>query len=833
MQALKAALQHSKAGSEISVIFREGVYELNAPITLQASDFKSETKLNMMAYQNEEVVISGAKRLKGFKLKENGHWQLTLPKYDGKAWAFDQLFISGHRSTRAKEPDTGFFYMHDVQEKILPKAKGRSYSALQRVRCSTADLEPLQKLPDADIKQVVMTVYHKWDVTKRRLHELNEDNFIVAGRGMKAWNGWHSGQRYILENYAGALDEPGEWFLDANGKLTYIPLPGQTIETTEVMAPFNENFIRLKGSKEKKLKDLHFKGLKFRYSNHRLAVGGFEANQAASVIGAAVELEHAKDVTFQNCELGHLGKYALWIRKGCENVKVQHCYLHDLGAGGVKIGESRIESNPLDQCRDHTIDNNIIVDGGHNYACAVGVWVGQSGYNKITHNEIASFYYTGVSLGWSWHYGMNPAVHNHVLYNHIHHLGYGLLSDMGGVYTLGHSPGTKVNHNRIHDVYAYTYGGWGLYTDQGSSYIEMRNNLVYHTKSGGFHQHYGKENTIANNIFANNFLQQLQFTRVEEHTSLYFNNNIVFYKNPPLFASRWALGKLESHDNLYWHESDQPEISSEQLKKLQREGKELGSQVLNPGFVNPDQMNFSFRDPKHLREQGFEVFNPDKAGVYGDQAWVQKAAQLDLIDFRQLKSSSPPPFPIIYDFEFSNVGSSPKGLSKDVEKLPQSIAISHHPKRPGGQVLKITDSDKLERTSNPHFSYQKKYEKGIGQIEFELCISKDSQIVIEGREYEHSNYKTGPMIRIHNQQLQLPAQTPLTLKVDEFYKFKISLRDKSWNLILELNDQVVAQKDKLTYSHKDYAACVWIGFMSNLRKESVYYIDNIKIYAAD
>jgi hypothetical protein len=600
----------------IELVFADGVHRLTAPLLLTPQDSgKEKGPLRLVAAEGARPVISGGRVIGGWQVDNAGVWHA---KVEGPA--FEQLWVNGRRAVRSREPDTGFFRMKAVAEE---KVDG---GARQSVTLEGEALKRVRELKGEALAKVQVLAYHKWDNTRRFIESVSETGFVTRGQAMKPWNPWDPKSGLVLENLEMGFDEPSEWFLAPGGVLHYRPLPGEVPASSEVVAPVAAQFLKIEGRPDAKVKHIEIRGLAFRHAGWICPPGGFEPSQAAAPIEAVVQADHAEGIVIADCEIGHTGLYGVWFRDGCRGCRVEKSLLHDLGAGGVRFGAMAMKrdtgGNSLEDC--------ILRDGGKVFPCAVGVWIGHSGDNIVSHNSISHFPYTGVSVGWRWGYEESEAKRNRIEANHIHHIGNGLLSDMGGIYTLGPSEGTVLRGNRIHDIVSYDYGGWGLYNDEGSTGILMENNLVYRTTTGGYHQHYGKENIIRNNIFAFARDHQLQFTRPEDHLSFRFTGNIVLWDKGRLWSGGGqGNGKFEIDRNLYWT-ADPGGVNSfgRPLAKWREAGHDRNSVVADPGFVDPANGDFRFKDPAVAAKIGFTPFDFAAAGVRGDAAWKAKSAEV-------------------------------------------------------------------------------------------------------------------------------------------------------------------------------------------------------------
>jgi len=648
--ALRGLRATGAAKGPMRVQVRGGAYVQHAALVLAPEDSgTAEGPVFFEAYPGETPVFSGGRRVTGWQEKD-GLWVADIPAVAAGTWYFTALWVNGARCEPARTHNEGYFYTQGKAPPLKdPDSGEETPRAKTAFQYAPGDLESWDNLGDA-----IVVTFHSWATSLTRIASLEEENHIVNFTGPARWDymQWRPNQRYYVAHVFEALDAPGEWYLNrTTGKLYYHPIEGQDIETAEVIAPVATQFVVLNGvpAEGKFVEHVHFNGLTFQYSEFPIAPEGHSDAQAAFAVPAAIEATGARRCSVENSTIAHVGTYAIWLRAGCQDNRIVRNHCHDLGAGGVRIGEGGSPASDNEAVERNLIDNNWIHDGGNIFRSAVGVWIGRSSHNTVSHNEISDLFYTGVSVGWSWGYAASSAHHNIIEYNHIHHLGFGELSDMGGIYTLGIAPGTVLRYNLIHDVQSFLYGGWGIYPDEGSSELLIENNLVYHTKTGGFHQHYGKENLVRNNVFAFSWNGQVIRSREEEHISFFFERNIVYFNNGQLLGSTWKNGNFKLDYNCYWDTSD-PEIefAGRSLDEWRAKGFDVHSIVADPLFEDAEHLDFRLKPESPALALGFRPFDISTAGLHGDAAWVDAPKQIP-------REPSPlpqvqPPEPIADDF---------------------------------------------------------------------------------------------------------------------------------------------------------------------------------------
>ncbi|WP_154856570.1 right-handed parallel beta-helix repeat-containing protein [Cyclobacterium xiamenense] len=626
-----------------------GDYYLTAPLELSAADAAPIVFEGM----GDPVNLYGGVAVSSWEKVSNRLWRAAVPPPYAGNFPVEQLFVNGKRAIRARMPNTGFFQVMGVEQTVLEQGQGRLPEfAIQKLRLNPEDLALLNIENPEHIQQAVISLYHKWDVTRKFIDHFDADSSLVyiRGKGMQPWNRLDDLTNYKIENVPAALDAPGEWLWKEDGYLYYIPREGEALESIAAYVPVTDKFITISGDPSNPVSNKAFKNIRFKVAGYHMPRQGHDPLQAAATVDASITVDYADNILFDNCEVAHTGLYGVWFRRQCTNSRIRHSYLHDLGAGGVKIGDFLYHREDADVSANNLVHNSIIRDGGHLFPSAVGVIIFHSRDNEISHNEIADFRYSGVSVGWMWGYAASgvvtqipdkngnpewtegpfksPATGNEIAYNHIHHLGWGELSDMGGVYVLSEAIGTQVHHNVIHHVYSATYGGWGLYTDEGASQVRMENNLVYACKNSGFHQHYGKENRIRNNIFASNLKGQLQFTRVEAHLSFEFSHNIVYTHTGEMLLGDWKEANVKMGNNCYWDtRTAEPLFQNMSFSDWENQ-KDQNSLLADPGFVDAENHDYRLKSPSIARKIGFKPFDYSKAGVYGSDEW-KKLASLD------------------------------------------------------------------------------------------------------------------------------------------------------------------------------------------------------------
>ncbi len=210
-----------------------------------------------------------------------------------------------------------------------------------------------------------------------------------------------------------------------------------------------------------------------------------------------------------------------------------------------------------------------------------------------------------------------------------------MTSDLGFVHlAVSLQPGNVVSNNIFHDLAAdpsvVGYGGWGIYLDQGSSFVTVDYNLVYNTSHEGFQyngsaQGHGTWSNpgnapltqVAYNVFA--FGAQASIHRNEDDGALDFDfeHNVVYWdtnsskpvspQNQTWNCSAGAMTQCYLFASNHYYAASDPNAQSwvfigasttyaSPFSAWTSAGEDVGSSfTVDPGFVDAANHNFAFK----------------------------------------------------------------------------------------------------------------------------------------------------------------------------------------------------------------------------------------------
>ena len=509
----------------ITIYMEGGTYAFHEPVFIRPEDSGTkESPTVIRSVGDEKVILSGGISINGWK-KQGKVWVADVPAFNGRPLDFRQLWVNGKKAVRARD-------VEDFEK------MNRICSVDEKNEILYVPAVSIRRLIDnkgnLKAKYAEMVLHQMWCVANLRIRsvEVQGDSAAIRfhqpesriqfehpwPRPMVTTNGHNSA--FYLTNARELQDVPGEWYHDIDArKVYYYPREGEKMQEAEVIVPAVETLVRVEGTLDRPVCHIRFEKITFSYTtwmrpsekghvplqagmyltdgyridpkmqrnylNHLLDNQGWLGRPAA-----AVRVVAARQIDFERCRFEHLGSTGLDYEEAVQGGVVRGCLFRDIAGNGLLVGsfspaahETHLPYDPADRrevCTQQQINNCYFTEiGNEDWGC-LAIAAGYVGDVNIEHNEISEVPYSGISLGWGWTQTVNCMRNNRVHANLIHHYAKHMY-DVAGIYTLGSQPKSYVTENCVHSIYKPGYvhdpNHWFyLYTDEGSSFITVRDN---------------------------------------------------------------------------------------------------------------------------------------------------------------------------------------------------------------------------------------------------------------------------------------------------------------------------------------------------------------------
>ena len=509
----------------ITIYMEGGTYAFYEPVFIRPEDSGTkESPTIIRSVGDEKVILSGGISINGWK-KQGKVWVADVPAFNGRPLDFRQLWVNGKKAVRARD-------VEDFEKMNRICSVDEKNEILYVPAVSICRL--IDNKGNLKAKYAEMVLHQMWCVANLRIRsvEVQGDSAAIRfhqpesriqfehpwPRPMVTTDGHNSA--FYLTNARELQDVPGEWYHDMDArKVYYYPREGEKMQEAEVIVPAVETLVQVEGTLDRPVCHIRFEKITFSYTtwmrpsekghvplqagmyltdgyriepkmqrdylNHPLDNQGWLGRPAA-----AVRVVAARQIDFERCRFEHLGSTGLDYEEAVQGGVVRGCLFRDIAGNGLLVGsfspdahETHLPYDPADRrevCTQQQINNCYFTEiGNEDWGC-LAIAAGYVGDVNIEHNEISEVPYSGISLGWGWTQTVNCMRNNRVHANLIHHYAKHMY-DVAGIYTLGSQPKSYVTENCVHSIYKPGYvhdpNHWFyLYTDEGSSFITVRDN---------------------------------------------------------------------------------------------------------------------------------------------------------------------------------------------------------------------------------------------------------------------------------------------------------------------------------------------------------------------
>lgn len=478
---------------DISLIFPSGLIRIGSYIDVTRKHIPpAPYRLTLQGGDNLTTVITASQSvtLSELRGKVAVYTDARLRNID---WVSPpQVYVNGELATLARTPNAGDYYYADSIKGAPDKKDATSEWRL-------ADEDDTAAAAPRDL----ISVFQVWSLDRYRIRDIaltGHEKRVSLSQPLQWKQGKWGLQRYFYENRLIDLDVPGEW-VGADTSISYIAeQSGPPPEAIEVATGYG--ILRISGEPGNKVERVRVTNLAFRRSTFSVPSSGYVDRQASYDLPAALELKDAEDIKIEGCNFDQVGAYAIGVGSGSANVSILGNRITRSGAGGIKVGVAKDEG--IGSVRKITIMGNNIEFTGILSPGGVDIWIGNAYAVSVIDNKISNTKYSGISVGWTWGFGGALGGGHLIEGNTVSQVGDGTLSDLGGIYLLGPLPGTIVRHNLIHSISSGKFynpgqgmGGWGIYLDEGSSDISLKDNFIYAAESAPLYVHQSERVTFS------------------------------------------------------------------------------------------------------------------------------------------------------------------------------------------------------------------------------------------------------------------------------------------------------------------------------------------------